>query len=160
MGWVLAGGLAIVSFIVLAFVLKLPRRGWEATAAALLLGLWLQTNLDYTATAAGKVIAGMGVPALIAGPIVRHNDLIPQFRQQRSRNDDLATGVTLFTIASVPIPAENGLALNAAGIINAYFVNVSTTNCEFPPSIVTSVTNPPAAVANPMTAPRVARPIV
>lgn len=39
MGWVLAGGLAVVSFIVLAFVLKLPRRGWEATAAALLLGL-------------------------------------------------------------------------------------------------------------------------
>ena len=33
-------------------------------------------------------------PHLIAGPIVRHNDLIPQFRAARSRNDDLATGVT------------------------------------------------------------------
>ena len=38
-------------------------------------------------------------PHLIAGPIVRHNDLIPQFRAARAaRNDDLATGITLFTI--------------------------------------------------------------
>ncbi|MBV9046361.1 MAG: MBOAT family protein [Alphaproteobacteria bacterium] len=40
-------------------------------------------------------------PHLIAGPIVRHNDLIPQFHESRSREqrtDDAALGVTLFTI--------------------------------------------------------------
>ncbi|MGZ6006107.1 MAG: MBOAT family O-acyltransferase [Rhizomicrobium sp.] len=40
-------------------------------------------------------------PHLIAGPIVRHNDLIPQFRQSRTRtqrDDDMSLGVTLFTI--------------------------------------------------------------
>ena len=40
-------------------------------------------------------------PHLIAGPIVRYNDLIPQFsasRTQRSATDDLPPGVTLFTI--------------------------------------------------------------
>src|SRR6266702_1887806 len=38
-------------------------------------------------------------PHLIAGPIVRHDDLIPQFRAARpAKNDDLATGLTLFTI--------------------------------------------------------------
>jgi alginate O-acetyltransferase complex protein AlgI len=40
-------------------------------------------------------------PHLIAGPIVRYNDLIPQFSQSRSaaeRDKDLALGATLFTI--------------------------------------------------------------
>ena len=39
MGYILAIGLAIIVFLALAFLLKLPRRGWEATGAALLLGL-------------------------------------------------------------------------------------------------------------------------
>ena len=40
-------------------------------------------------------------PHLIAGPIVRHNDLIPQFRETRTpnqRSDDISVGTTLFTI--------------------------------------------------------------
>src|SRR5882757_7347399 len=59
-------------------------------------------------------------PHLIAGPIVRHNDLIPQFRQLRSKNDDLATGVTLFTIglAKKSLIADN-LAPFADAIFNA-----------------------------------------
>jgi D-alanyl-lipoteichoic acid acyltransferase DltB (MBOAT superfamily) len=59
-------------------------------------------------------------PHLIAGPIVRHNDLIPQFRQLRGRNDDLATGVTLFTIglAKKTLIADN-LAPFADAIFNA-----------------------------------------
>jgi alginate O-acetyltransferase complex protein AlgI len=59
-------------------------------------------------------------PHLIAGPIVRHNDLIPQFRQLRARNDDLATGVTLFTIglAKKSLIADN-LAPFADAIFNA-----------------------------------------
>lgn len=59
-------------------------------------------------------------PHLIAGPIVRHNDLIPQFRQLRSQNDDLATGVTLFTIglAKKSLIADN-LAPFADAIFNA-----------------------------------------
>src|SRR6201996_7785520 len=59
-------------------------------------------------------------PHLIAGPIVRHNDLIPQFRQSRTRNDDLATGITLFTIglAKKTLIADN-LAPFADAIFNA-----------------------------------------
>ncbi len=40
-------------------------------------------------------------PHLIAGPIIRHNDLIPQFNKTRdshTRADDIAVGMTLFTI--------------------------------------------------------------
>jgi D-alanyl-lipoteichoic acid acyltransferase DltB (MBOAT superfamily) len=59
-------------------------------------------------------------PHLIAGPIVRHNDLIPQFQQLRTRNDDLATGITLFTIglAKKTLIADN-LAPFADAIFNA-----------------------------------------
>ncbi len=59
-------------------------------------------------------------PHLIAGPIVRHNDLIPQFRQTRTRNDDLATGITLFTLglAKKTLLADN-LAPFADAIFNA-----------------------------------------
>jgi alginate O-acetyltransferase complex protein AlgI len=59
-------------------------------------------------------------PHLIAGPIVRHNDLIPQFRQLRGKNDDLATGITLFTIglAKKTLIADN-LAPFADAIFNA-----------------------------------------
>jgi len=59
-------------------------------------------------------------PHLIAGPIVRHGDLIPQFRQTRAANDDLATGITLFTIglAKKSLIADN-LAPFADAIFNA-----------------------------------------
>jgi alginate O-acetyltransferase complex protein AlgI len=60
-------------------------------------------------------------PHLIAGPIVRHNDLIPQFRASRAaQNDDLATGITLFTIglAKKTLIADN-LAPFADAIFNA-----------------------------------------
>src|SRR5678816_2409552 len=59
-------------------------------------------------------------PHLIAGPIVRHNDLIPQFRQLRARNDDLAAGMTLFSIglAKKSLIADN-LAPFADTIFNA-----------------------------------------
>jgi len=60
-------------------------------------------------------------PHLIAGPIVRHNDLIPQFRAARAaKNDDLATGVTLFTLglAKKSLIADN-LAPFADAIFNA-----------------------------------------
>ncbi len=39
MGYVLAVGLAVIAFGALAVLLKLPRKGWEAAGAALLLGL-------------------------------------------------------------------------------------------------------------------------
>lgn len=39
MSWILAGGLALVAFVIAAFVLKAPRRGWEAIASALVLGI-------------------------------------------------------------------------------------------------------------------------
>lgn len=39
MTWVAAFLLAVVAFLVLAFVLKAPRKGWEAIGAALLLGI-------------------------------------------------------------------------------------------------------------------------
>ena len=39
MSWAITIGLAVLSFIVIAFVLKAPRNGWEAVGAALLLGI-------------------------------------------------------------------------------------------------------------------------
>ncbi|HJT44583.1 MAG TPA: MBOAT family O-acyltransferase [Rhizomicrobium sp.] len=59
-------------------------------------------------------------PHLIAGPIVRHNDLIPQFHQLRSANHDLAVGITLFSIglAKKALIADN-LAPFADAIFNA-----------------------------------------
>ena len=39
MNWVLAIGLALAAFAVMAMVLKAPRQGWEAIGAALLLGI-------------------------------------------------------------------------------------------------------------------------
>ena len=60
-------------------------------------------------------------PHLIAGPIVRHNDLIPQFVAMRSaRALDLAAGITLFTIglAKKTLIADN-LAPFADAIFNA-----------------------------------------
>ena len=39
MGWLIAGMLALACFLVMALVLKLPRRTWEVSAAALILGL-------------------------------------------------------------------------------------------------------------------------
>jgi alginate O-acetyltransferase complex protein AlgI len=57
-------------------------------------------------------------PHLIAGPIVRHNDLIPQFRQLRSRGDDLSTGLTLFTIG---LAKKSLIADNLAPFADAVF---------------------------------------
>jgi cytochrome c-type biogenesis protein CcmH len=39
MTWLLALGLAVLAFIVAVFVLRAPRKGWEAIGAALLLGV-------------------------------------------------------------------------------------------------------------------------
>ncbi len=57
-------------------------------------------------------------PHLIAGPIVRHNDLIPQFRHMRSRNDDLAAGMSLFTIG---LAKKSLIADNLAPFADAIF---------------------------------------
>lgn len=57
-------------------------------------------------------------PHLIAGPIVRHGDLIPQFRQIRGANDDLATGITLFTIG---LAKKSLIADNLAPFADAIF---------------------------------------
>jgi alginate O-acetyltransferase complex protein AlgI len=57
-------------------------------------------------------------PHLIAGPIIRHNDLIPQFRQIKPRNDDLSTGVTLFTIG---LAKKSLIADNLAPFADAVF---------------------------------------
>lgn len=39
MSWILAGLLALTAFLVMAFLLKAPRVGWEAIAAALVVGI-------------------------------------------------------------------------------------------------------------------------
>ena len=57
-------------------------------------------------------------PHLIAGPIVRHNDLIPQFRQLRGTNDDLAAGITLFTVG---LAKKSLIADNLAPFADAIF---------------------------------------
>ena len=48
MTWVLILLIAIVVFAVLAFVLKMPRSGWELTGAALLFGIAGYACLLYT----------------------------------------------------------------------------------------------------------------
>ncbi|HEX2760729.1 MAG TPA: MBOAT family protein [Rhizomicrobium sp.] len=58
-------------------------------------------------------------PHLIAGPIVRHNDLIPQFHALRpARNNDLAAGITLFTIG---LTKKTLIADNLAPFADAIF---------------------------------------
>jgi len=61
-------------------------------------------------------------PHLIAGPIIRHNDLIPQFGKDRVRDDrdkDLALGVTLFTMG---LAKKTLIADNIAPFSDAVFV--------------------------------------
>jgi len=60
-------------------------------------------------------------PHLIAGPIIRHNDLIPQFSQSRNREkrqDDIAVGMTLFTIG---LAKKTLIADNLAPFSDAVF---------------------------------------
>ena len=60
-------------------------------------------------------------PHLIAGPIIRHNDLIPQFAQSRDQNkrsDDIAVGMTLFTIG---LAKKTLIADNLAPFSDAVF---------------------------------------
>src|SRR5262249_37881661 len=60
-------------------------------------------------------------PHLIAGPIIRHNDLIPQFAQSRAHDDrdnDLSLGVTLFTIG---LAKKTLIADNIAPFSDAVF---------------------------------------
>jgi len=61
-------------------------------------------------------------PHLIAGPIIRHNDLIPQFARIRSadeRSDDIAVGTTLFTIG---LAKKTLIADNLAPFSDAVFL--------------------------------------
>ena len=55
-GWTIAIGLALASFLCMAFVLRIPRKGWEATGAALILGL-----------------AGYGLQGSPAEPVAPHS---------------------------------------------------------------------------------------
>ncbi len=60
-------------------------------------------------------------PHLIAGPIIRHNDLIPQFGETRNRDkrsDDIAVGMTLFTIG---LAKKTLIADNLAPFSDAVF---------------------------------------
>jgi len=60
-------------------------------------------------------------PHLIAGPIIRHNDLIPQFAKDRARDErdnDLAVGMTLFTIG---LAKKTLIADNIAPFSDAVF---------------------------------------
>ncbi len=60
-------------------------------------------------------------PHLIAGPIVRYNDLIPQFHETRNkpaRDIDIATGATLFTLG---LAKKTLIADNLAPFADAIF---------------------------------------
>ncbi|HEU0161170.1 MAG TPA: MBOAT family O-acyltransferase [Rhizomicrobium sp.] len=58
-------------------------------------------------------------PHLIAGPIVRHNDLIPQFHKASTdRRGDLSVGITLFTIG---LAKKTLIADNLAPFADAIF---------------------------------------
>ncbi|MDE2183282.1 MAG: MBOAT family protein [Alphaproteobacteria bacterium] len=73
-------------------------------------------------------------PHLIAGPIVRYNDLIPQFSLKRSRqqrDEDLSLGVTLFTIglAKKTLIADN-LAPYADVVFSAAHQGVAVSSSD------------------------------
>lgn len=60
-------------------------------------------------------------PHLIAGPIIRHNDLIPQFGNSRTRDErdqNIAVGVTLFTLG---LAKKSLIADNLAPFSDAVF---------------------------------------
>ncbi|MGH6786194.1 MAG: tetratricopeptide repeat protein [Novosphingobium sp.] len=103
-GWVLAAGLALAAFVLAAFVLKLPRRGWEALGAALLLGIAgyaLQGSPDQPGASKTAVAATRSGEGLVAA--------------RQTLADSSAPGSNLMIVAEGML--RNGQYGTAAGVL-------------------------------------------
>jgi cytochrome c-type biogenesis protein CcmH len=105
MSWVLAALLAAVSFVVIAFLFKAPRHGWEAIAAALLLGL------------AGYALQGSpGQPGAPKPPAVSLSDGSGLVEARKQLGDgDSRPGSSWLVIADAM--TRNGQYGTAAGVL-------------------------------------------
>ena len=106
MSWALVIALAALSFAALAFLLKVPRGGWEAVAVALLLGL------------AGYALQGSpaqpGAPKAAAAQRKGNGDALVAARQQL--RDSGAQGTNSWLVIGDAM-ARNGQYADAAGVL-------------------------------------------
>ena len=106
MSWALVIALAALSFAALAFLLKVPRGGWEAVGAALLLGL------------AGYALQGSpgqpGAPKAAAGQRKGNGEALVAARQQL--RDSGAQGANNWLVIGDAM-ARNGQYADAAGVL-------------------------------------------
>ena len=106
MSWALVIALAALSFAALAFLLKVPRGGWEAVGAALLLGL------------AGYALQGSpgqpGAPKAAAAQRKGNGDALVAARQQL--RDSGAQGANSWLVIGDAM-ARNGQYADAAGVL-------------------------------------------
>lgn len=106
MSWALVIALAALSFAALAFLLKVPRGGWEAVGAALLLGL------------AGYALQGSpaqpGAPKAAAAQRKGNGDALVAARQQL--RDSGAQGANNWLVIGDAM-ARNGQYADAAGVL-------------------------------------------
>lgn len=126
MSWVLAFLLAAICFVAIAFVLKAPRVGWEAIAAALLLGvagygLQASPGLPGAPKQPAEKIAGNAVAVVEArkalsseGAIPGNNWLVIADALARHGQYTDAAGVLLGAVEKEPKNAEAWLALGNA----------------------------------------------
>lgn len=106
MSWVLAGGLAVIAFLAAAFVLKAPRKGWEAIVAALLLGL------------AGYALQGSpGVPAAPKSPEQKvEGNAAALIEARRALDGKVGPAGDNFLVIGDAL-ARNGQYADAAGVM-------------------------------------------
>jgi cytochrome c-type biogenesis protein CcmH len=106
MTWVLAGGLAIIAFLAAAFVLKAPRKGWEAIVAALLLGL------------AGYALQGSpGIPAARKAAVQKvEGNAAALVEARRMLNGKVGPAGDNFLVIGDAL-ARNGQYADAAGVM-------------------------------------------
>ena len=126
MSWVLAFLLAATCFVAIAFVLKAPRVGWEAIAAALLLGvagygLQASPGLPGASKQPAEKIAGNAAAVVEArkalsneGAIPGNNWLVIADALARHGQYTDAAGVLLGAVEKEPKNAEAWLALGNA----------------------------------------------
>lgn len=126
MSWILAFLLALVCFIMIAFVLKAPRAGWEAIGAALLLGvagygLQASPGLPGAPKQSAEKIAGNAAAVVEArkalsneGAIPNNNWIVIADALARHGQYTDAAGVLLGAVEKQPKNAEAWLALGNA----------------------------------------------
>lgn len=123
MGWMIALGLALAAFAALVLVFKAPRRGWEAIAAALLLGIagfaWQARPAQPGAPKEAQLAQRKDAAALVAArqELARQSGQAPNswmvIADAFARNGQFgdAAGVVLGAVEKDPANADAWLAL-------------------------------------------------